>query len=98
MAPRSRVKDVFDPDYGLPVKPMTDPGKTPVQIQQNPNDPICMRASIGGFADQGFYCQVRYGPEGGKPEDLIAMLERVLFALRESAPHLSGGKGVEYKD
>jgi hypothetical protein len=35
--------------------------------------------------------QVRYGPEGGKPEDLIAMLERVLFALRQS-------KGVEYKE
>jgi hypothetical protein len=79
-------------------EPMSDPHKTPVRIQRNSNDPLCMRASIGGFVGEGFYCQVRYGPEGGKPEDLIAMLERVLFALRMSAPHLSGGKGVEYKD
>jgi hypothetical protein len=57
-----------------------------------------MRASIGGFAGDGFYCQLRYGPEGGKPEELIAMLERVLFALRKSASHLSSGEGVEYKD
>jgi hypothetical protein len=74
------------------------PDKTPVQIQQNPDDPICMRVSIGGFPGQVFYCQLRYGPEGGKPEDLIAMFERVLYALRASAPHLSGGKGLEYKD
>ena len=69
---------------------MNDPDKTPVQIQQNPNDPICMRASIGGFAGKGFYCQIRYGPEGGKPEDLIAMLERVLFALRKSVESAHG--------
>jgi hypothetical protein len=75
-----------------------DAKKTPVRIEQDPNDPICMRASIGGLAGKGFYCQVRYGPEGGKPEDLIGMLERVLYALRASAPHLSDEKGVEYKD
>jgi hypothetical protein len=77
---------------------MNQSDRTPVQIQQNPNDPLCMRASIGGFAGEGFYCQLRYGPEGGKPEDLIAMLERVLYAVRQSAGHLSGGKGVEYTD
>lgn len=72
--------------------------QTTVKINRLENDPLCMRASIGGFPDKGFYCQLRYGPEGGQPEDLIAMLERVLFALRQSASLIASTKGFAYKD
>lgn len=46
-----------------------------IHIIRLPEDPICMRASIGGD-DGHFYCSYR-----GDPVQVKAMLEQVLAAL-----------------
>jgi hypothetical protein len=60
---------------------------TQVNISREKDDPICQRASVGGFPEKGFYLVYRFGPEGGKAKDIIRMLETVLTALRY-APEL----------
>ena len=72
--------------------------QTPVMIKLNPADPLCLRASLGGLATEGFYCQLRYGPQGGVPQDFILMLERVLEALRAQAANLPSAPEAKYKD
>lgn len=71
---------------------------TPVVLEIQAHDPFCMRASIGGLAGHAFYCQLRYGPEGGEPADFVALLERVLQALRAESHRLAAAPGAKYKD
>ena len=69
---------------------------TNVRISREKDDPLCLRASIGGFSKEGFYLVYRFGPGGGKREDIVDMLETVLAALRY-APELpvEGEKGPD---
>jgi hypothetical protein len=55
---------------------------THVTLQHLPNDPICLRASIGGDEKRGYYCTFR-----GNQQEVIAMIETVLLVL-QNAPQL----------
>lgn len=52
-----------------------------VQITRRPDDPLCLRASIGGTEKSGYYCLFR-----GNQEQVLAMLELVLVAMRIAPP------------
>jgi hypothetical protein len=54
---------------------------THVTLQHLPNDPICLRASIGGDHEKGYYCTFR-----GEQQKVIAMLETVLLVLQNAPP------------
>jgi len=51
-----------------------------VSLQKLKDDPLCMRASIGGWADKGYYCSFR-----GDQKQVTEMLRTVLTVL-ENAP------------
>jgi hypothetical protein len=55
---------------------------THISISREKDDPICPRVSLGGLPGEGFYLVYRFGPGGGKQEDIVQMLETALFALR----------------
>jgi hypothetical protein len=52
--------------------------RTPVRIEKLSDDPICLRASIGGRAGDGFYCRYR-----GDEREVIAALEAALYAMKK---------------
>lgn len=54
-----------------------------VTLSRKPDDPLCLRASIGGKEELGYYCTIR-----GNQAAIIKMLRSVLYAL-ERAPKLS---------
>lgn len=58
---------------------------TPVQIQHEENDPICLRASIGGHEDDGFYITYR-----GDRKKVLECLKAVLraFEVYQKIPEL----------
>ena len=49
---------------------------TEVSIQHEENDPVCLRASVGGKAGEAFYITYR-----GDREKILAMLRRVIVAF-----------------
>lgn len=49
-----------------------------VVIHREPEDPMALRASVGGQPALGYYLVYR-----GDPEAVVAMLERVLAEARE---------------
>jgi hypothetical protein len=51
--------------------------KAKVVLMRSTDDPICLRISIGGTQDIGFYFNFR-----GEPLDVALMLERVSEAFR----------------
>jgi hypothetical protein len=53
-----------------------------VSIHRVSDDPICLRCSIGGWSDKGYYCTFR-----GDQKEVIQMLETVLLVL-QNAPKL----------
>jgi hypothetical protein len=53
-----------------------------VTLQRLPDDPLCLRASIGGTKEEGYYCMFR-----GDQDKVRAMLETVLLVLK-NAPQL----------
>jgi hypothetical protein len=53
-----------------------------VSLSRYPDDPICLRCSIGGWAEKGYYCTFR-----GNQKEVIQMLETVLLVL-QNAPKL----------
>jgi hypothetical protein len=55
---------------------------THVTLQHLPDDPICLRASIGGSREEGYYCMFR-----GDQKAVLAMLETVLLVMQH-APQL----------
>lgn len=55
---------------------------TPVQIQHEENDPICLRASIGGRKDDGFYITYR-----GDRKEVLNLLRAVIKAF-EAYQHI----------
>jgi hypothetical protein len=59
---------------------------TSVKFIRYPDDAQCMRASIGGFHDMGYYCSIRLHP-GQDQSDIVKMLKAVTLTL-EHAPKL----------
>ena len=53
-----------------------------VTLERLPDDPVCLRVSIGGKGELGYYCQFR-----GDQTAIIDMIETVLLVLRY-APQL----------
>jgi hypothetical protein len=53
-----------------------------VTLQRLPDDRLCLRASIGGDENKGYYCTFR-----GDQKEVIAMIEAVLLVL-QYAPKL----------
>jgi ribosomal protein L23 len=53
-----------------------------VSIHRYSDDPICLRCSIGGWSDKGYYCTFR-----GDQTEVIKMLETVLIVL-QNAPKI----------
>lgn len=62
---------------------------TRVKITKEPDDPLCLRASIGGWAGQGYYLVYR-----GRAELIVPMLERVLEALKTGEQWADFGVGA----
>jgi hypothetical protein len=60
-------------------KPKARADRTPVRIEKLSEDPICLRASIGGRAGDGFYCRYR-----GDEREVIAAIEAALHAMKKS--------------
>jgi len=54
-----------------------------VRIIKEADDPICVRASIGGHPKIGYYLVYR-----GDVEDVVETVERVLTELKKQAPTL----------
>jgi hypothetical protein len=54
---------------------------THVTIQHLPDDPMCLRISIGGIEEKGFYCVFR-----GNQDEVISALEKVLLVLKHAPP------------
>ena len=52
-----------------------------VVLQRKDDDPICLRASLGGSDRIGYYCVFR-----GDKEEVIACIEEVLAALKGGEP------------
>jgi hypothetical protein len=50
--------------------------KLTVNIHHLPDDPLCMRASIGGKSEAGFYLMFR-----GNQREVLAMLKLATMAL-----------------
>jgi hypothetical protein len=48
-----------------------------IKLIQKPNDPTCLRLSIGGTKDVGFYCVFR-----GDKSAITECLEEILQALK----------------
>ena len=47
-------------------------------LEKKPDDPVALRASIGGTEIMGYYCVYR----GNKPA-IISMLEQIIAKLKE---------------
>jgi hypothetical protein len=54
---------------------------THVTLQHLPDDPLCLRASIGGNKEEGYYCAFR-----GEQKAVVAMLETVLLVMQNAPP------------
>jgi len=52
-----------------------------VSLQKLKDDPLCLRASIGGWADKGYYCTFR-----GDQKQVLEMLETVVIVLQNAPP------------
>jgi hypothetical protein len=57
---------------------------TTIKISRAPNDPICMRASIGGQLGMGLYCTYRLGPHHETRTDIIAMLKMIITTMEHT--------------
>jgi hypothetical protein len=57
-----------------------------ISFNRYPDDAMCMRVSIGGSPDIGYYCTLRLHP-GQTQVDAVKMLKAVTLAL-EYAPQL----------
>lgn len=64
--------------------------KTDISISRKTDDPIALRASIGGKEGVGYYCVFR-----GNPADVVPMLEQVLEAMKR--PEINFIKADEQK-
>jgi hypothetical protein len=60
---------------------------TDVKVTKLSDDPICLRASIGGRAGKGFYISYR-----GDEREVIEAVEQALAALKTAVRH--GALGV----
>lgn len=58
--------------------------KTKIIVSREPTDPICMRVSIGGKRDVGFYITVR----GDDLEEIKELIKETLEALNKVQPLL----------
>lgn len=63
-------------------------GPTPIKISKDANDPICLRASIGGREGEGYYLLYR-----GDEHEVIACIEAVLAAMKHSVQVGALGRG-----
>lgn len=52
-----------------------------VKLIKKPDDPVCLRISVGGTQAIGFYCLFR-----GDKEDVIDCLEEILDSLKRDVP------------
>jgi hypothetical protein len=57
---------------------------TTIVISRASNDPICMRASIGGQLETALYCTYRLGPNHETRADIIAMLKTIILTMEHT--------------
>jgi len=62
-----------------------------IRITKEENDPICLRASIGGKAEEGFYITYR-----GDRQAILTMLRTVVSAFEkyQTVPELKAGEVI----